>query len=147
MHIRFATLDDISSLLAIEKDALTAAHWSREQYQSACFASGTQRILLVIEEDSTLRGFLVGCAVGEEWEIENLAITGPARRRGLGQRLLRHFLNLARGRQAVSIFLEVRESNHAARCLFEQSGFIACGRRTNYYRNPEEDAVIYNLRG
>lgn len=147
MHIRFATLGDVSSLLAIEKEALTAAHWSREQYQSACLESGRQRILLVIEEDSTIQGFLVARSVGEEWEIENLAIAGPARRRGLGERLVRHFLSLARGQQAVSIFLEVRESNHAARRLFEQSGFIACGRRAKYYCNPEEDAVIYNLRG
>jgi len=146
VHIRFATLSDISSLLAIEKDALTAAHWSHEQYQSACLESGPPRILLVIEEDSTLQGFLVARAVGAEWEIENLAIASPARRQGLGKRLLRHFLELARGQQAASIFLEVRESNHAARCLFEHSGFTERGRRTNYYRNPGEDAVIYHWR-
>lgn len=146
MLIRWATPGDISSLLEIEKDALTAAHWSREQYQSAFSQSGLPRILLVIEENTVIQGFLVARAVGQEWEIENLAVAAAVRRRGLGQRLLAHFLRLAR-QQAASISLEVRDSNRAARCLFEQSGFIACGRRTNYYRDPEEDAVLYSLRG
>jgi [ribosomal protein S18]-alanine N-acetyltransferase len=147
LHIRLATPGDISSLLAMEKSALTAAHWSREQYQSACSQSGLPRILLVIEEDSTIQGFLVARAVGPEWELENLAIAAAVRRRGLGRRLLGHFLGLACRQQAAAISLEVRESNRAAQCLFEQSGFVACGRRTNYYRDPEEDAVLYRWQG
>jgi [ribosomal protein S18]-alanine N-acetyltransferase len=132
--------------MAVENDATTAAHWTLDEYQSACSESGPQRILLVIEEDATIRGFLVARAVSQEWEIENVAIAAPARRRGLGERLLRHFLNLVRRHAGVSVFLEVRESNRAARGLFEQCGFIESGRRRNYYRHPEEDAVTYALR-
>ena len=146
-HIRSASVDDLSSLMAVEKDAPTAAHWSLEQYQSACSEPWPQRILLVIEEDATIQGFLVARAIGPEWELENLAIAAPARRRGLGARLLGHFLNLVRGQAGASVFLEVRESNRAARGLFEQFGFIEFGRRTNYYRRPDEDAVTYALRG
>jgi len=145
-HIRWATLDDLSSLMAVEKNASPAAHWSLEQYQSACSESGPPRILLVIEEDATLQGFLVARAVDHEWEIENLAIAAPARRRGLGARLLGHILELVRRRPGAAVFLEVRESNRAARGLFEQCGFIESGRRTNYYRHPEEDAVTYTAR-
>lgn len=145
-HIRSATTDDLSSLMAVEKDAPTAAHWSLEQYQSACSESGPQRILLVIEEDGAIQGFLVARAVGQEWELENLAIAAPARRRGLGARLLEHFLNLVPRHAGTSVFLEVRESNRAARSLFEQCGFLESGRRTNYYRHPDENAVTYALR-
>ena len=145
-HIRSATLDDLSSLMAVEKDAATAAHWSLEQYQSACSETGPKRILLVVEEDATIQGFLVARAVDHEWEIENLAIAAPVRRRGLGARLLGHFLELVRRPARASVFLEVRESNRAARGLFEQCGFIETGRRTNYYRHPEEDAVTYTAR-
>jgi [ribosomal protein S18]-alanine N-acetyltransferase len=132
--------------MAVEQDALTAAHWSLEQYQSACSEFGPQRMLLVIEEDATIQGFLVSRAIGQEWEIENLAIAARVRRRGLGARLLRHFLNLVGRPAGVSVFLEVRESNRAARGLFEQCGFIESGRRTNYYRSPTENAVTYALR-
>lgn len=145
-HIRFATLDDLPSLVAIEKDAPTAAHWSLEQYRSACSEFAPPRMLLVIEDDSTLQGFLVARVVDHEWEIENLAIAASVRRRGLGAHLLRHFLDRVRRQAGACVFLEVRESNRAARGLFEQCGFVAAGRRTHYYRNPEEDAVIYACR-
>jgi ribosomal-protein-alanine N-acetyltransferase len=133
-------------MMDIEKNAPTAAHWSLEQYQSACLEFEPKRILLVLEVDSAIQGFLVARVVGQEWEIENLAIAGAARRRGLGARLVRHFLNLVPGRAEASVFLEVRESNRAARGLFEQCGFIESGRRADYYRNPQEDAVTYVLR-
>ena len=80
-----------------------------------------------------------------EWEIENIAIAGPARRRGLGTRLLGELLDLARAQGAESVFLEVRESNHAARALYEKWSFIESGRRKKYYKDPEEDAILYRL--
>jgi [ribosomal protein S18]-alanine N-acetyltransferase len=143
LQIRFATLEDLPSLMAVEKDALTAVDWSLEQYQSAWSEFGPQRMLLVIEEDSTIQGFLAARGVDQEWEIENLAIATSVRRRGLGARLLGHFLNLVRRQSGASVFLEVRESNRAARGLYEHCGFIESGRRKNYYRNPKEDAVLY----
>ena len=39
-------------------------------------------------------------------------------------------------------FLEVRESNQAARKLYESVGFVELGRRPNYYQNPKEDAIL-----
>lgn len=39
-------------------------------------------------------------------------------------------------------FLEVRESNKAARELYGGMGFETVGRRRAYYRDPPEDALI-----
>jgi ribosomal-protein-alanine N-acetyltransferase len=41
-----------------------------------------------------------------------------------------------------TVFLEVRESNSAARRLYGALGFAQVGRRRNYYRRPTEDAVV-----
>jgi ribosomal-protein-alanine N-acetyltransferase len=138
-------------MMALEKHAVTAAHWSREQYEDI-FALPNQaspnpvsRVALVIEEESGAQGFLVARALGAEWEIENIAISGAARRRGLGTRLLGEFLDHARGRGAEAVFLEVRESNRAARELYEKWAFEESGRRPGYYREPEEDAIAYRL--
>ena len=38
--------------------------------------------------------------------------------------------------------LEVRDSNAAARMLYRQLGFAEEGRRSAYYRDPEEDALL-----
>ncbi|HUK26233.1 MAG TPA: ribosomal protein S18-alanine N-acetyltransferase [Terriglobales bacterium] len=145
MKIRSAVPADIHSMMALQKHAATAAHWPVEQYESLFAASGVRRLALVIEEDGVLQGFLMARSSGSEWEIENIAVTGPARRRGLGTRLLGEFLDLARREGAQSVFLEVRESNRAARALYEKWAFVESGHRKGYYRDPQEDAVTYQL--
>lgn len=44
--------------------------------------------------------------------------------------------------RACAISLEVRESNLAARRLYESFGFKAEAARKGYYHSPAEDAVI-----
>jgi ribosomal-protein-alanine N-acetyltransferase len=143
--IRPATLDDILSLIALENHAVTAAHWSDEQYRAIFLPGGTPRIALVTEDAGSIQGFLVARAVDREWELENIAIAGPARRRGLGTRLLGELLSSARSQRATAIFLEVRESNSAARRFYEKWAFRESGRRLAYYREPDEAAVTYRL--
>jgi ribosomal-protein-alanine N-acetyltransferase len=44
------------------------------------------------------------------------------------------------------ITLEVRDSNTAARNLYEKLGFVSVGRRKRYYSDNNEDAIImWNL--
>ena len=145
LRIRPATAADIPALMALEKRATTAAHWSNEQYETALRCEAPARIVLLIEEEVGVQAFIAGRALEEEWEIENIAVAGPARRRGLGTRLLGEFLHLARGRYAQTVFLEVRESNRAARRLYEKWAFVESGRRKLYYRDPEEDAIVYQI--
>ena len=145
MRIRRAIPADIPALIALEKQAAMAAHWSTHQYEAAVSGEAPSRVVLVLEEEAILQGFIVGRAAGEEWEIENIAVAGAARRRGLGSHLLEEFIGLARGRGAQSVFLEVRESNLAARQLYEEYAFVETGRRKRYYREPEEDAIVYRL--
>ena len=100
---------------------------------------------LVIEEPSGVQGFLIAKVIAAEWELENIAIAGTARRRGLGTRLLGEFLDHVRAQGATAVFLEVRESNRAARSLYEKWAFEKAGRRVRYYRDPDEDAILYRL--
>jgi [ribosomal protein S18]-alanine N-acetyltransferase len=131
--------------MGVEKHAVTAAHWTRQRYDTIFNQPNPRRVALVIEEELTIRGFLVGRVLEGEWEIENIAIVGQARRRGLGTRLVGEFLDLARAQGAEAVFLEVRESNQAARSLYEKWGFLEGGRRPRYYRDPEEDAIVYHM--
>ncbi len=146
LSIRPADSTDLLAMLAIEKHAATAAHWSIEQYEALFRASG--QIALIVQEETQqekaqVQGFIIARAIGVEWEIENIALAGPARRRGLGTRLLGEFLDLARAQGAEAVFLEVRESNRAARALYEKWSFMRSGRRQKYYKDPEEDAILY----
>ncbi len=143
MRVRAATLADLGILMAIEQDSPTAAHWQEMQYRAALQPGAVpERVSLVLEEGAVL-GFIVARVLAEEWEIENVGVTNLERRRGLGARLVNELLEQARKRGARSIFLEVRESNEAARQLYTKSGFAPAGRRKGYYAGPPEDALLF----
>jgi len=141
ISVRRGTVADLPKLMAIARHSATAAQWNREQYESL-IASRTDRECLVVVEGDQVCGFIVGREAAREWEIENVAVRGSARRRGLGSRLLSEFLDCVRARGAAEVYLEVRESNLAARKLYEKWGFVEAGRRKAYYQDPPEDALL-----
>jgi len=145
MHIRQAELADIPAILELEQQAVTAAHWSAQQYQTAFSTELHKRFILIGEDETGVRGFIIGKAVGSELEIENLAVHSSARRLGLGASLLKELLTMACNQGIEAVFLEVRESNQAARGLYEKHSFANIGRRKHYYRDLDEDAIIYRL--
>jgi [ribosomal protein S18]-alanine N-acetyltransferase len=146
IRVRHARSEDLSRLMEIASHSSTAAHWSEKDY-AKLFSPGASPglVALVIQEGNQVMGFLAGRQIAPndpEWEIENVTVSGPARRRGLGSHLLGEFLRLVRDRGGQNVFLEVRESNQAARRLYEKWAFVEAGRRKAYYQNPQEDAVI-----
>jgi ribosomal-protein-alanine N-acetyltransferase len=146
IQVRPACREDVSRMMEIAGHSATAAHWDRKAY-AKLFAPGAslRLVTLVIQENGKIAGFLVGRPVAQdedEWEIENVAVAGAARRHGLGSRLLGEFLNLARNRGGKHIFLEVRASNRAARALYQKWAFVEAGTRKSYYQDPVEDALI-----
>jgi ribosomal-protein-alanine N-acetyltransferase len=71
-----------------------------------------------------------------------VVVAREERNRGIGIKIIRELLLQAQRGGATSVLLEVRESNLAARRLYEKLGFSLQGRRSNYYREPEEDALL-----
>jgi ribosomal-protein-alanine N-acetyltransferase len=143
LQIREATLLDVPIMMALEREASTAAHWRKDDYLKVFEPTGVSRLALVVQREAHIAGFLIASASGDEWEIENVVIKNDTRRRGLGLRLVEELTNKAQARGARNLLLEVRESNEAARKLYEKCGFEIVGRRRGYYANPEEDAVVY----
>jgi ribosomal-protein-alanine N-acetyltransferase len=87
-------------------------------------------------------GYVVAMIAGPEAEIADLAVSPDARRRGIGRALIDRLLADLEAEHVTAVFLEVRESNHPARALYESRAFRAIGRRKGYYRLPVEDALL-----
>jgi ribosomal-protein-alanine N-acetyltransferase len=79
---------------------------------------------------------------GAEAEVADLAVAPAARRRGIGRALIDRLLSDLEREGVLAVFLEVRESNRAARALYESRAFHGVGRRRGYYRFPLEDALL-----
>ena len=145
MPIRPATPADIPHMLTLAEQADTAAHWAPREYEALFAAEAPRRIALVAEEHGTLAGFLIARADLDEWEIENVVVANDRRRGGIGSALVRELLHQAATAKATSVLLEVRESNLAARRLYEKLGFLEVGRRPGYYAQPTEDALLFKF--
>lgn len=144
IRVRPAGGDDLPRVLEIARHSATAARWNEAEYRKILSSETNRKLMtLVVQEDERLMGFLIARQVAEdEWEIDNVAVSGDGRRRGLGSRLIGHFLQLVRERGVREVFLEVRESNRAAQALYEKWAFVEAGRRAAYYQDPVEDALV-----
>ncbi len=143
MPIRPATPADIPLMRALELQADTAAHWAEREYD-ALFApdTPTRTALVAAEADDDITGFVIARCGLDEWEIENVVVARNRRRSGIGSALVDELRIRAGSSGVPALLLEVRESNTAARRLYEKIGFSEVGRRPGYYQNPAEDALL-----
>lgn len=153
--VRTATARNIPDMISLSRESFTAAQWSEQQYDSLFHepAGSNARLALIAEENITKalqRGmspvvaFLVASHHAPEWELENIVVAPESRGKGIATQLMRALLVRAQNTNSESVFLEVRESNSAARSLYEKLGFQQTGRRKSYYANPIEDAILYS---
>lgn len=98
----------------------------------------------VLEQQGMVIGFGIVAMVKDWAHILNMSVAPGYRRRGLGQRILLHLLQIAKRHHASHAWLEVRPSNHPAIRLYRKTGFRKIQIRKNYYVMPsgKENAVV-----
>ncbi|MDQ6675956.1 MAG: ribosomal protein S18-alanine N-acetyltransferase [Acidobacteriota bacterium] len=128
MRVRTGMPQDWAEIARIQRAVPEAAQWEPDGYR-----------LYVAECEGRMAGFLVWRETApEEAEILNLAVAPEFRRRGLA-------LAMIRAMAMREVFLEVRESNAAARALYRRAGFREAGIRFGYYSHPAESAIVMRL--
>lgn len=138
--LRKVRAEDAPRLAAIDAET-NPSPWSASAFRDSLKSS---RGLVLCGDDAEVLGFVIYTAVAGACEILELAVTVPARQRGVGRRLLDAATAEAVSEGARRCILEVRESNVAARALYAGAGFLIDGRRKAYYRTAEgrEDALL-----
>lgn len=86
-------------------------------------------------------GFILMRSTLDEAEVLTLAVRPALRRLGLGAALLKAGEAAAAARGAQRFFLEVAQTNRAARELYARAGWRETGRRPGYYASGD-DAVL-----
>lgn len=83
----------------------------------------------------------------DEAHLLNLCVDRSYSGQGLGQWLMEDLIDVAIGRGAQAMYLEVRPSNRSARRLYKRLGFRRIGTRPDYYPSAtgREDAIVYSL--
>jgi ribosomal-protein-alanine N-acetyltransferase len=118
--------------------------WSPELFWSE-IAQGDSRYYLVALAGDAVVGYGGLATHGPEAYIQTVAVAGPARRSGVGTRLMVALLRRARDRGARSVGLEVRTDNTAAQELYGRLGFSRVGVRRGYYQPSGADAYVMTV--
>jgi [ribosomal protein S18]-alanine N-acetyltransferase len=116
--------------------------WTRDMLARELAQSDVAHVFLLRLPDRRIAAFCSCWIVVDELHVNTLVVDLPYRRQGFGVGLMRRVIDEAVRRGATRATLEVRESNLAARGLYERLGFHVAGRRPGYYTHPVEDALI-----
>ena len=139
VRIRELQEDDLPRVLEIERESFSTP-WHESTFRGLLRREDTD--LLGAEMTGRLVGYSICWTVMDQAELGNLAIAGELQGRGTGRILLEAAMHRLRQRRVRECFLEVRESNHVARKLYETSAFVVVGHRKGYYSRPTEDALV-----
>ena len=118
-HIRPMEDRDISTVEQIEK-SIFSLPWSAKSFADAA------NMWTVLGEGN----------------ITNIAVSPSYRRSGVAEALLKELERRARLKDVTIFFLEVRQSNEAAKRLYEKLGYSPIGVRKRFYEKPVEDAIV-----
>lgn len=126
---------DLSEVEKIEQSCFTSDAWSESSFVYAM--ESDELLSLTAEIDGRVAGYIVVTRIVEA-SIDSIAVAPEYRRQGVAEKLIRAALEGFSG----DVFLEVRQSNLAARELYKKLGFEEISVRRNYYERPDEDAII-----
>lgn len=131
---------DVDAVMDVELRAYPFP-WTRGIFDD-CLRAGYPAWLLHV--DGRLAGYGVLSIAAGEAHVLNVCVDPALQGGGLGRRLFRALIDIARQHGAERVFLEVRPSNPHAIALYHDEGFNEIGRRPRYYpaHTGREDAIV-----
>ena len=136
---------DVEAAHALEAGLFPDA-WSVETFWSELAHVPETRYYLVAEDDGVLVGYAGLAVVGNQADVQTIAVAASAQGQGLGSQLLDALLAESRRREATEVLLEVRADNEAAQALYRRAGFERIGIRRGYYQPGATDALVLRLK-
>ena len=138
-RLRRAKPQDAAAIAALEAVCFEDP-WSEQSVLSEIQKDNAEFLCLWYEDK--LLGYGSFYFVDGVGYINNIAVHPDHRQKGIGGMILGELRNVARRLNLREMTLEVRCSNEAAMALYASRGFEQVGKRINFYRHPQEDAVL-----
>ena len=126
-------LDRVDRIMGEAFDPRWGEAWTRNQVIGTLAIPGVW--LIMAELAGRPAGFALTRSVLDEAELLLLAVVPEARRRGVGNALLRAVIADCADRKITGLHLEVRAGNDAMK-LYNNADFTKIGERRDYYRSP-----------
>ena len=139
------TVADLDVVMAIESVAYSHP-WTRGNFIDSLASGYLAR--LALDGQGNCMGYFVAMQGAGEMHLLNLTVAPQIQRQGLGTKLLQEVCAHGQRFKAAILWLEVRESNEAARKLYSTFGFVEVGVRRAYYPSgggQRESAVVMSI--
>jgi ribosomal-protein-alanine N-acetyltransferase len=133
---------DLDEVLRIENTSFPNP-WRKSTFQGEIDNWGVSFPLVIKHRDlEKVMGYIIYWQLLNEAQISNFAVHPELRRMGIGESVMHIVMDLMYQRGVQYVILEVRFSNREARSLYKKLGFEVWGRKKEYYRDPDEDALV-----
>ena len=142
MIIRASEERDLARILQIEKSAFPNSAWTRGMIANELTVK-LDRKTWVIDLDKVLVGYYMLRYGPNEVHLVNMAVDPSLQKKGIGKKLLNHFLNNIP--KDSSAYLEVKRGNFPVVKLYLNAGFKDIAIREDYYPDGE-DAIVMCLK-
>lgn len=136
---------DVQAVLPIEQALFTADPWSEAGFWSELAGVPATRYYVVAEDDGAVVGYAGLMAIGNDADVQTVAVSGARQGAGVGRALVTDLLAEAGRRGCGQVMLEVQHDNKAAQHLYASLGFERVSVRRSYY-GPGLDADVLRLR-
>lgn len=135
------TFKDLLIVHKIEKAVFTLP-WTVSMF-AAELRKTKSSIYLVAKLNHQVIGYTGLFSVFDKGHITTLAVKPELQDQGVGTMLILRLIELSLDKGIRHLTLEVRKSNLKARRLYEKFGFLVVGLRKGYYRDNNEDAIVF----
>lgn len=132
--------DHLAFITATEKLCFSNP-WSENSFAYALDNPNVQSCFTALYKGEPA-GYMCLFHLFEEGELLNVAVSPDLRNKGIAQKMMDKMVEHLKEKGVERITLEVRESNAAARHLYERNGFTRFAIRKNYYSSPVENGII-----
>ena len=139
MEFRRSIPADATGIAKLEEEIFSDA-WSYRDIQDLICTEGAMCFTAI--DGGEVVAYVLGRLIAPEGEIYRVAVTPAKRQRGIGYRLLDYSVKTSKGQGLERLFLEVRSRNIPAIRLYTAYGFKEIGTRKNYYKDPQDDAIV-----
>ena len=142
ISLLWALPDDAPAIAALHAVLFPTA-WERDAIQ-ALIEHPASLALVAVRPGREILGFIIAQIAADEAEILTIGVAPDQQRHGIGRQLVEGAARSASRSEARRLFLDVADSNVAARALYASCGFAEIGRRKAYYTLPggtREDAL------
>ena len=133
---------NVHAVAELEKTCFGPYAWSEELLEREILHPDKHYTVVCDEENGEVLGYGGFMQVFDQGDIMDIAVDPKARRRGVATAIINEFFDQSELLDIKAFTLEVRDSNEAAKKLYEKMGFVCVGKRPGYYPD-KEDACIY----